>query len=188
MAVERDYGGEKAVFFGRIPDPAESPLAEIDARVRGFAESPVEEVKSFRKMLRLAGLPRPLRRLILWLGLNLPRSRGHQFGTFGLSVYSSLGSESLHPISPLTTLLTYALLAVLYWRREAVVDPAPYEGKRIAAIITLSAAFGTAGTLILIQPLYLGIAIKFVLWVGLVVACWRIAGLPKSPKALLVDA
>lgn len=110
VAVERDYGGEKAVFFGRIPDPAESPLAEIAARVRELAESPVEEVKSFRKMLRLGGLPRPLRRLILWLGLNLPRSRGHQFGTFGLSVYSSLGSESLHPISPLTTLLTYGVI------------------------------------------------------------------------------
>ena len=29
------------------------------------------------------------------------------FGTFALSVYSSLGAESLHPLSPLTTTLTY---------------------------------------------------------------------------------
>ena len=38
-----------------------------------------------------------MRRLLLWLGLNLPRTRPGQFGTFGLSVYSSLGAESLAP-------------------------------------------------------------------------------------------
>jgi hypothetical protein len=43
----------------------------------------------------------------MWLGLNLPRLRSHHFGTFGLSTYSSLGAESLHPISPVTTTLTY---------------------------------------------------------------------------------
>lgn len=110
IAVEREYQGEKAVFFGRITDPAEAALAVTDAKVRALAESPIEEVKSFRKMLRLAQLPRPLRRALMWAGLNLPRSRTAQFGTFGLSVYSSLGAESLHPLSPLTTTLTYGVI------------------------------------------------------------------------------
>jgi pyruvate/2-oxoglutarate dehydrogenase complex dihydrolipoamide acyltransferase (E2) component len=47
---------------------------------------------------------------LLWLGLNLPRTRPGQFGTFGLSVYSSLGAESLHPLSPLTTTLNYGVI------------------------------------------------------------------------------
>ena len=110
VAVEREYGGEKAVFFGRIYSPAEVPLAETDARLRALVETPVEEVKAFRKLLRVARLPRPLRRFLLWVGLHLPRSRPDLFGTFGLSVYSSLGSESLHPISPLTTTLTYGVI------------------------------------------------------------------------------
>jgi hypothetical protein len=110
VAVERDHGGEPAVFFGHIWEPARLPLAQIHARVREFAEAPLEQVKSFRKMLRFAALPRPLRRLALWLGLNLPRTRAGQFGTFGLTVYSSLGSESLHPLSPLTTTLTYGVI------------------------------------------------------------------------------
>jgi len=109
VAVEREYQGEKAVFFGRVDSPAELPLTETTARVRALAETPIEEVKSFRKMLKVTRLPRPLRRLLMWLGLNLPRSRPAQFGTFGLSVYSSLGAESLHPISPLTTTLTYGV-------------------------------------------------------------------------------
>jgi pyruvate/2-oxoglutarate dehydrogenase complex dihydrolipoamide acyltransferase (E2) component len=40
----------------------------------------------------------------------LPRMRPGQFGTFGLSAYSSLGAESLHPLSPLTTTLNYGTI------------------------------------------------------------------------------
>jgi pyruvate/2-oxoglutarate dehydrogenase complex dihydrolipoamide acyltransferase (E2) component len=32
-------------------------------------------------------------------------------GTFGLSVYSGLGAESLHPLSPLTTTLNYGVIS-----------------------------------------------------------------------------
>lgn len=110
VAVERQYEGEPAVFFGQVGDPAGMPLAALHARVREFAEAPVESVKPFRKMLRLGRLPGPVRRLAMWLGLNLARTRPGQCGTFGLSAYSSLGAESLHPLSPLTTTLTYGVI------------------------------------------------------------------------------
>jgi hypothetical protein len=110
VAIERDYEGEKAVFFGRINSPDELPLIEIEARLRALVESPISEVRSFRKMLQLASVPRLFRRLGMWLALNMPRSRPAQFGTFGLSVYSALGAESLHPISPLTTTMTYGVI------------------------------------------------------------------------------
>jgi hypothetical protein len=110
VAVERAYEGENGVFFGRINDPASVPLTELQNRVRAFTETPIKDVKAYRKMLRLARLPRPARRLLMWLGLNLPRSRPAQFGTFGLTVYSALGAESLHPLSPLTTTLTYGVI------------------------------------------------------------------------------
>jgi pyruvate/2-oxoglutarate dehydrogenase complex dihydrolipoamide acyltransferase (E2) component len=61
-------------------------------------------------MLSVAWWPWPVRRALLWLGLNLPRIRARQIGTFGLSVYSSLGAESLHPISPQTTTFTYGVI------------------------------------------------------------------------------
>ena len=110
LAVERDYLDEPAVFFGRISDPARLPLTEIDKRIREFATEPVEQIKPFRKLLSLAKWPQPMRRFAIWLGLNLPRTRAGQFGTFGLSVYSSLGAESLHPLSPLTTTLNYGVI------------------------------------------------------------------------------
>lgn len=36
--------------------------------------------------------------------------RSRQFGTYGVSVYSGLGAESLHPLSPLTFVLNYGII------------------------------------------------------------------------------
>jgi hypothetical protein len=110
VAVEREYRSEPCVFFGRIGDPARQSLREIHSRIRQLAEAPVRTVPTFRKMLSFARWPRPVRRALLWLGLNLSRTRPGQLGTFGLSVYSSLGAESLHPLSPLTTTLNYGVI------------------------------------------------------------------------------
>jgi hypothetical protein len=111
IAVEREYDGEPCVFFGRIGNPASLSLREVHDRIRHFATAPIETVPAFRKVLSFARWPRPVRRALLWLGLNLPRTRPGQFGIVGLSVYSSLGAESLHPLSPLTTTLNYGVIA-----------------------------------------------------------------------------
>ena len=56
----------------------------------------------------LSSLPRPLRRLIWWLGLFADGAhRANFFGTFGISVVASLGAAGLHILSPLTTTLNY---------------------------------------------------------------------------------
>jgi hypothetical protein len=109
IAVERDYRGEKAVFTVRIKDPARKGVEEIARILRERATAPVEDVKDFRRSLAVSGLPRPLRRLIWWVGLNIGRQRANYFGTFGISVYSALGAESLHPLTPLTTTLNYGV-------------------------------------------------------------------------------
>jgi hypothetical protein len=133
VALEREYEGEPAVFFARIWEPTGYSLAGLDDLVRGFAQRPLDEVKSYRKMLRLARLPGPVLRAALWLGLNLPRTRAGQFGTFGLTVYSSLGAESLHPISPLTTTLTYGVIGQDGWINVRLVyDHRVLDGATVA--------------------------------------------------------
>jgi hypothetical protein len=110
IAVERQLDGEAAVLFARISEPGDRPLAELQQRVRRYAETPIDEIRAFRKQLRMLRCPSIVRQRLLWLGLNWPRWRTQSFGTFGLSVYSSLGAESLHPISPLTTTMTYGVI------------------------------------------------------------------------------
>jgi hypothetical protein len=111
VAVERDCAGEKAVFLGRIKQPELRSLAELTQTIRYLQHVPLENCKEYQRILWLSALPRPLRRSLWWLALNIGRQRGNYFGTFGLSVYSGLGAESLHPLSPLTTTLNYGVIA-----------------------------------------------------------------------------
>jgi hypothetical protein len=67
-------------------------------------------MKEFRRWKRFTRVPRPLRRLSWWIVLNIGLLRGKVFGTFGVSVYSALNAESLHPLSPLTALLNYGVI------------------------------------------------------------------------------
>jgi hypothetical protein len=111
LAVERRIGDEEGVLFGRMTSPQQHSLAELDRQIKAFKELPLEQVGAFRQALRVSGLPRPLRRLAWWVGLNVSgRKRAHFLGTYGVSTYSGLGAASLHPLSPLTTALNYGVI------------------------------------------------------------------------------
>jgi hypothetical protein len=109
VTVERDYQGEKCVFIGQIKDPAATSLVDLDAKLKHLREAPVESITAFRRALQIARWPWPVRRLVWWLGLNLPRPRANKFGTFALTVVSPLGAESIHPHCPLTSIVTYGI-------------------------------------------------------------------------------
>jgi len=105
--VERDYHGEKVVFVGKVKDPASLSLDELTRILQRMRETPLEEIKEFRRLQKISNLPWPVRRVLWWLAMNIGRQRANFLGTFGISVYSSMGAESLHPLSPTTTLLNY---------------------------------------------------------------------------------
>ena len=107
IAHERDHDGEQAVLLTCIKDPEHRSIANLDASIKAARSRPVLEIKEFRRALKFARIPGPLRWLLMWLGLNIGRQRANYFGTFQLSVYSGLGAESLNPLTPLTSLLNY---------------------------------------------------------------------------------
>ena len=111
VAVERDYQGEPAVFFAHLRSPELQSLGQLDEHLRRFKEDPIESIGLYRRALIMSRLPQPLRRFMWWIGLNSSGfKRARRMGTFGVSVYSSLGAESLHPLSPLTTALNYGVI------------------------------------------------------------------------------
>lgn len=110
IIVEREYGGEPALFSVLIKDPARQSLADIGHQLNHASTAPVEAIKDFRRSMQFAALPRPVRRAAWWICLNFGRQRANYFGTFAVSVYSGLNAESLHPLSPLTTLLNYGVI------------------------------------------------------------------------------
>ena len=137
VAIERQVGGENVVLFAHLRAPEKQPLDKLDATLRRYKNEPVESVGLFRRIGVLNRLPGPLRRLAWWWLLNCSGyRRARQFGTFGVTVYSGLGCESLHPLSPLTTTLTYGVLD----RRGAVdvrliYDHRVMDGARVAGAL-----------------------------------------------------
>lgn len=112
LAVERRFGDEDAVFFCRLRRPDELTLEDIDRRLQHWKERPLDSSGDFQRMLRVSRYPRPLRRLLLWMGLNVwGRKRATMLGTWGVTAYSGLGAASLHPLSLLTTTLNYGVIA-----------------------------------------------------------------------------
>jgi hypothetical protein len=112
VAIERLLGEELAVFFTQIRGPEEHSADQIDQHLTDCKERPVESIGTFRRALRWTRFPRPIRRFLWWVGLNVSGyRRARNLGTFGVSVYSGLGAEALHPLSPLTTTLNYGVIA-----------------------------------------------------------------------------
>lgn len=107
IAHEREYDGERVVLLSSIKCPECCSITELEAMIHEARSRPVQEIKEFRRALKIARAPAPVRWLLMWLGLNIGRQRARYFGTFQLSVYSALGAESLNPLTPLTTLLNY---------------------------------------------------------------------------------
>lgn len=108
LVVEREWQGEQVLLGAKIVSPEELSIPVIHEHLRRFKQTPVWEVSAFRQILRLGRLPWLLRRFVFWQTLYLSGyKRAKRFGTFMLSSYGSLGAEQLHPLSCLTTLLTF---------------------------------------------------------------------------------
>lgn len=108
IAVEKIVDDQPAVAFLRVGNLIETDLSTLDALLRQAREAPIDSLRSYRLAKKMYWFPTFLRRSLWWIGLNgSGYYRARHFGTFGLSVYASLGAESLHPLSPLTSTLNY---------------------------------------------------------------------------------
>lgn len=109
VAIERKYQGEDGVFFAHVSQPEKMSLVELEAAIQRYKDEPVDQVFAF--LLGAYRFPRFLRRMMMWYLLNLRGDRKAVYlGTFGVTVYSSLGAESLHPLSPVTTTMNYGVI------------------------------------------------------------------------------
>ena len=108
LAIERTYRGEDGVFVGLFRAPSSRRWPSSRNRWSGT------RTRRWRRSASTAwpcGSARRRRRSGGCYGGARSTSPGYKrckrFGTFGLSSYGALGAEQVHPISPLTTTLTY---------------------------------------------------------------------------------
>ncbi len=115
IAFERPWtNDENAVFFAHLLDPDKRTLADIDLKFLRYKTQPCHMIAPVRRVLRIARLPWPIRRMLWWCALNLTgNKRAHFLGTYGVSTYGALGAASLHPLSVLTSTLNFGAGTVL---------------------------------------------------------------------------
>jgi hypothetical protein len=108
LAIERSFEDEQGVFVGLFRAPEQQTLGQLQEALAFYKDQPVEKVGVYRRAMCVSRGPALVRRLLWWSTLHVSGyKRAKRFGTFGLTSYGALGAESLHPISPLTTTMTY---------------------------------------------------------------------------------
>ncbi len=108
IAIERELDGELILVGTLVRGPEHKSLAEIDQYLWHCKEAPVRSIGYYRMALRVGRLPRPIRALLWWTTLYISGyKKAKRLGTFGITSYGRLGAEQIHPISPLTTVLTF---------------------------------------------------------------------------------
>lgn len=110
MTVEREHEGAPCVFTMVVKNPAAMSMTAIAAAIVEAQTAPVESIRTFARMMRINRLPWIIRRPLWWFGFNVGRIRANHFGTFGLTIVSSLGGELPFFQSPLTSTLNYGVI------------------------------------------------------------------------------
>jgi hypothetical protein len=110
IAIARVEDGQDCVLPQKVAAADELPLTGIDALIRHAADTPIEQVAAFRKILRVTRLPLPLRRLFWMLGLNFGRQHANWFGSFGVTSVAAYGAGELHALSPGPFILSYGVV------------------------------------------------------------------------------
>ena len=106
VAVQREYRGEPWLFWGRFQSPDTRTLVDLQNRLNGYQDQPVEKV--FQRFLWLSAVPNPLRRFLWWCNMQLCGAwRARSVGTFFLSSLASKGVEIDCPPSFQTGVLSY---------------------------------------------------------------------------------
>jgi hypothetical protein len=111
LVVEREIAGEMGLLLARFRHPADTPLAVLHAGIRAAKTGELSANRAFRQALGLARLPWPLRRSLLWVGLNLDRQVPNFFGNFAISVLGGQGATILDSIAVWPSFLSYGPIA-----------------------------------------------------------------------------
>jgi O-antigen/teichoic acid export membrane protein len=72
------------------------------------------------------------------------------------------------------TTLSYIVLALLYYHRAQRLDPVPYNGRRVVAIMIVASVLIALGTVISLDPLWLSIVAKAPLILAFLAVAWLV--------------
>jgi hypothetical protein len=98
---------DNGVLFQKIVAPENLALRDMDRELRRAKTAPIDETPFFRKLMWVARLPLPLRRLAWKFALSIGRQRANYFGTLGITSVAAFGGGTLDAIGPGPFILSY---------------------------------------------------------------------------------
>lgn len=108
--IERETELERIVLYCLIRSPENRSISEIEAIIRHHRDTPLEQLRSYKRAVAVSNIPWPLRHLFWWSSLNMSgRRRAHNYGTFGLSSVGAQGAGLLKLIPILTSTVHYGM-------------------------------------------------------------------------------
>lgn len=111
VVLEREHEGEPALSIARFTEPQARPLAELAAMLHHAKTAPPMETKSFRRILRFARLPWPMRRLMMRIALGFGAPLLRYGGSFGISALGHQGAAIIDSVSVVPVFLSYGPIA-----------------------------------------------------------------------------
>ena len=107
IVVVRDDFDKDAPILIKINAADELSLADVEGYVQRAKHAPLDEVPSFKRILRITRMPLPLRRLLWAISLNMGRQRANNFGTVWITTLGRTRSEVVVARGPGPNLITY---------------------------------------------------------------------------------
>lgn len=108
IVISRQIEGDDALLLLPINTPEKCSITAIDNLIKEARFKPLLEIPAFRRQIRIARLPGPIRTVLYKLAMNwAPYQRVRHFGTFGMSVLASMGIANLTTLVPWSTMIHY---------------------------------------------------------------------------------
>lgn len=108
VVSEREWRGELGVFFDQIIAPETKPLVEIDRIINHLARARIESIGGYRRLIRFAKLPRPVRRIVWWIcQRTLGGAHARYFGTFAMNALVVRYTGVAQTMTPITMAMTH---------------------------------------------------------------------------------
>ena len=105
--ISRQIEGDEGLVNLVIPSPEKRSIVELDREIKESRLKPIADVPSFRRQVRLAKLPWPIRPLAYKLGDWSGKYKVRTMGTFGMSCTASMGLSNISTWFPWTTMIHY---------------------------------------------------------------------------------
>jgi O-antigen/teichoic acid export membrane protein len=128
---------------------------------------------------------------VLGTGITIARKTGYfaRYAFYAAALNLTLNVLLVPPLgmvgAAIAAASTYTMLAVVYYRRAQLLDPAPFAPRRVLAIVLVAAALIAVGSSFTLDPVWMSVLAKLPLVALFPLTAWLLGWLDPEARAVL---